>query len=64
MITGNKYICVLDTASNVCNVVEPYKDSLLDWFTNQDLQDIGLLLVSIVAMCVGYVIIAKSIKIS
>lgn len=58
----NKYICVLDTVSNVCNIVEPYKPHFIDFFTSQDLQSMALQLISILGVFVGYVVIVKAVK--
>ena len=58
----NKYICVLDTVNNVCNIVEPYKPHFIDFFTSQDLQSMALQLISILGVFVGYVVIVKAVK--
>lgn len=58
----NKYICVLDTVSNVCNIVEPYNPHFIDFFTSQDLQSMALQLIGILGVFVGYVVIVKAVK--
>lgn len=58
----NKYICVLDTVTNVCNIVEPYKPHFIDFFTSQDLQSMAMQLISILCVFVGYVVIVKAVK--
>ena len=58
----NKYICVLDTVNNVCNIVEPYKPNFIDFFTSQDLQSMALQLIGILGIFVGYVVIVRAVK--
>ena len=59
---NDKYICVLDAATNVCNIVEPYKPHFIDFFTSQDLQSMALQLIGILGIFVGYVVIVKAVK--